>query len=259
MQAKRKIGIGICGFADMLFKLKISYQSQEARDLLHDILNFISYHSKVASVELAKYRGSFTAITESKFMDESFIMNKYGKYNTPHILATQWQSLATMIKETTLLRNATTSALPPTGRSATIIGASQSLEPIFRLHTLDGIHPSLQAYLIDHSLNEDAAVINEIKKTGNSPQIMRNHSHPFITATELQPNDHIEMIISAQKAIDESISKTVNLPEDTTPEQIATIYKRAYAAGLKGISVFRNNSRSYQPKHLSAVNNDDKK
>lgn len=259
MQAKRKIGIGICGFADMLLKLKISYQSQEARDLLHDILNFISYHSKVTSIELAKYRGSFTAITQSKFMDESFIMNKYGKYNTPHVLAKQWQSLATEIKETGLLRNATTSALPPTGRSATIIGASQSLEPIFSLHTMDGIHPILQAYLIEHSLNENATIIDEIKKTGNSPQIMHNHSHPFITATQLSPNDHIEMIITAQKAIDESISKTVNLPEDTTPEQIAAIYKRAYAAGLKGISVFRNNSRSYQPKSLSVVNNDDKK
>ena len=65
------------------------------------------------------------------------------------------------------------------------------------------------------------------------------------------------MTITAQKAIDESISKTVNLPEQTTPQEIAAIYKKAYAAGLKGISVFRNNSRSYQPKKLSTA--DDKK
>ena len=255
MQAKRKIGIGICGFADMLMALNLSYTDNKARDLLQDILNFISYHSKEASVELAKSRGSFKAIDESKFMDESFIMDKYGKLNTPHVSIIQWQQLAKKIKETKLLRNATTSALPPTGRSASVIGASQSIEPIFSLHgdNGDGIHPSLQTFLNKHSLHEDEAIIAEIKKSGRSPQAVRMMQHPFVTATEISPEDHLEMTITAQKAIDESISKTVNLPEQTTPQEIAAIYKKAYAAGLKGISVFRNNSRSYQPKKLSTA------
>lgn len=259
MQAKRKIGIGICGFADMLLKLNISYASNHARDLLHDILNFISYHSKVTSTELAKFRGSFTEISKSKFMDESFIMRKYGQHNTPHVSALQWQQLATYIKETKLLRNATTSALPPTGRSATIIGASQSLEPIFSFyHPTDGIHPLLQEYLARNSLAENKSLLEEIKKTGVLADSPIHKAHPFITATQLNPSDHIQMIIVAQKAIDESISKTVNLPEETTPEEIALIYRQAYAAGLKGISIYRDNSRFYQPKNLSVTKNENK-
>ena len=87
----------ICRYAHAL---NLSYQQNEARELLQDILNFISYHSKEASFELAKSRGSFTAISQSKFMDESFIINKYGTLNTPHISSDQWKQLAKKIKET---------------------------------------------------------------------------------------------------------------------------------------------------------------
>jgi ribonucleoside-diphosphate reductase alpha chain len=193
-------------------------------------------------------------------MDKSFILRKYGQYNTPHVTATQWKQLATDIKETKLLRNATTSALPPTGRSATIIGASQSLEPIFSFYNpTDGIHPLLHEYLARNSLAESKSLLEEIKKTGTVPESFVSKAHPFITATQLEPSAHIKMIIVAQKAIDESISKTVNLPEETTPEQIASIYRQAYAAGLKGISIYRNNSRFYQPKKLSEAPREDKK
>lgn len=260
MAAKRKIGIGVCGFADMLMLLNLSYQQNEARELLQDILNFISYHSKEASFELAKSRGSFTAISQSKFMDESFILNKYGNLNTPHISSDQWKQLAQKIKETKLLRNATTSVLPPTGRSAIVIGASNSIEPIFSLHSAsDGIHPCLQTFLQKHSLHEDASTIDEVNQSGRSPKQLSTLNHPFITATELSHEDHLAMTIAAQRAIDESISKTINLPETITPQEIVEIYKKAYAAGLKGITVFRNNSRSYQPKKLSINHTDDKK
>lgn len=252
MQAKRKIGIGICGFADLLISLNISYTQKEARDYLQDILNFISYHSKVASIELAKSRGSFGAIAESRYMDESFIMNKYGALNTPHVSCGQWSLLAKEIKETKLLRNATTTALPPTGRSALVIGASNALEPLFSLHTSDGIYPALSTFLRKCSIDRNSSFVKEIEKTGRCPQIMNSVRHPFITATEISPDCHLEIVIDAQKAIDESISKTINLPEQTTPKEIEHIYRKAYAAGLKGISIYRNNSRSYQPKPLSA-------
>ncbi len=251
MQAKRKIGLGICGFADMLMALNIPYDSDQARNLLQDILNFISYHSKEASFELAKTRGSFTAIGDSKFMDESFIMNKYGSLKTPHVSREQWQSLAKKIKETKLLRNATTSALPPTGRSAMVIGASTGIEPVFSLNSSDGIHPLLYTFLKKYSLHENTAIVDEINKTGYAPQTIKAMNPSFVTATEIAPKDHLAMVIAAQKAIDESISKTINLPEQTTPEQIEEIYKNAYAQGLKGMSVFRNNSRSFQPKKLT--------
>lgn len=251
MQAKRKIGIGICGFADMLIELGISYSDSKARDLIQDIMNFISYHSKEASFELAQDRGSFEAIEMSRYMDESFIMNKYGLLNTPHVDARQWKELAQRIKRTKYLRNATLTTLPPTGRSANVIAASTGIEPLFTLHSShDGIYPGLLKYLEQNKL-KSSNVLKYIQETGRCPKMSELPKNLFITATEISPEDHLAMVISAQKAIDESISKTINLPEDTTPKQIGIIYKQAHAAGLKGITVFRNNSRSFQPKELS--------
>lgn len=258
MQAKRKIGIGICGFADMLIALGISYSDESARDLIQDIMNFISYHSKQASFELALDRGSFKAIETSRYMDESFIMNKYGLINTPHVSAEQWKELAQKIKQTKCLRNATTTALPPTGRSANVIAASTGIEPLFSfspLYPSDSIHAGLLKYLKEHKLDQDEVILDGIRRTGRCPKGMGLPEHVFITATEISPEDHLAMVIAAQKAIDESISKTINLPEDITVEQIISIYKQAYAAGVKGITVYRNNSRFIQPKKLSQSEN----
>lgn len=258
MQAKRKIGVGICGYADMLIALGISYKDSKARDLLQDILNFISYTSKQASIELARDRGSFTAIHTSKYMDEAFIMNKYGALNTPHVSALQWKELAEEIKNTKLLRNATTTALPPTGRSALVIGASQGIEPLFSLFLNDEIYQPLQIFLKKNQIEQDNAIFKQIQKTGCFPKNIELPQDYFVTATEISPEDHLAVVIAAQKAIDESISKTINVPEETTSEQIGMIYKQAYATGLKGITVYRNNSRKYQPKKLSTTNNDNK-
>ena len=248
MEAKRKIGIGICGFADMLIALNLSYTQPQARDMLQDILNFISYHSKVASHELAQERGSFGAFLGSRYTDESFILNKYGGLNTPHVSPTQWSKLATTIKETMHLRNATTTALPPTGRSAQVIEASTGIEPLFTLnaHT---IQPAMLEFLRKHTC-DDAATLAEIKQTGRFPKSI-TVEHPFITATEITPADHLAMTAAAATAIDESISKTVNMPEHATVEDIASIYKDAFAAGLKGVTIYRDNSRTAQPQKLS--------
>ena len=171
MQQKRKISIGICGFADMLIALNLSYTQQEARDLIKDILNFISYHSKIASLELAKYRGSFGAIEKSKYMDQSYLIDKYGNFDTPHVSAQEWKQLAKNIKETKLLRNATTTALPPTGRSALVIGASTGIEPLFSLHTSDGIYTPLRTFLKKNNI-EDSSIIKEIFETGSCTKSM---------------------------------------------------------------------------------------
>jgi len=252
MSAKRKIGIGICGFADMLIALNISYTQHEARALLQDVLNFINYQSKIASIELAKGRGSFTAIYNSRYMDRSFLMRKYEKIGTtPHVSINQWEELAKYIQETRLLRNATTTSLPPTGRSALVIGASTGIEPLFSVHTSEGIYPPLYAFLEKNGLSKDLSIIAGIIKSGSAPKNMQSNQNLFITATEISPYDHLAMAIAAQGVIDESISKTINLPENTTPPEIEDIYLHAYSSGLKGISIFRNNSRSYQPKQLS--------
>ncbi len=241
MKAKRKIGIGICGFADLLISLNLLYSQKESRDILQDILNVISYHSKLASFELAKERGSFTALEQSRYMQESFIMDKYGQLNTPHVSRNQWNDLAKNIKQFKLLRNSTTTALPPTGRSALIIGASTGIEPLFSLNTPDGIYEPLQVFLSKRF---------PIDINKNMSEVLSSIEHPFVTSIELSADEHLDMLIAAQLATDEAISKTINLPESVTPEEIMNIYLKAYYAYLKGISIYRENSRSFQPKEL---------
>jgi len=251
MTAKRKVGIGVCGFADMLIRLGYSYEQQESRDLLKNILSFISFYAKENSVELGKSRGSFTGIAQSKYMDESFIMDKYGKNSTGYIAKEQWLELAKKIKNTKHLRNASTTALPPTGRSAMVIAASTGIEPLFSLYTADGIYPALLKLLQEKSLDNVSSIIQEIQTTGRCPQSIQSSNNQFVTATEITPYNHLAMTIAACNVIDESISKTVNLPEDTTAQEVEKIYIDAYDAGLKGISIYRNGSRCAQPKSLT--------
>ncbi len=247
MQKKRKIGVGVCGFADLLLKCNISYGEKKAQDLLQELLSYISYHAKVTSMHLAEARGSFTAIEGSRFMDESFLVDKYARSDSSRITREEWVTLAKQIKDNKMLRHATVTSLPPTGRSAIVIGASQSIEPIFSMKTCDGLHPLLQNYLKKESVPDD--IIEEIYRTGSCAKLPGKH--PFVTATELSYKEHLAMVIAAQQAIDESISKTINVSNDITSQDIMAIYLDAYNSGLKGISVFRDGSRTYQPKALS--------
>ena len=160
MIAKRKIGIGICGLADLFIQCGISYADRQARDLAQDIVAFINYHSKLASYELAKTRGSFGAmdLAEGCRYNENpgYIEQVSGKKATQHISRQMWLELAQTIRATKLLRNASTVALPPTGRSAIIVDASWAIEPLFSLVEMDGkikkLNPQLEKALSDAGL-----------------------------------------------------------------------------------------------------------
>src|SRR3989344_4787633 len=119
MRAKRHIGEGVCGLADMFIDMGIPYDGDQARQTALDIVAFINYVSKLESHELAKTRGSFEAMTlsiGSRYNDEpGFLEQKYGRLETLHVTPDMWQRLGKLIRETGLLRNASTIALPPTG------------------------------------------------------------------------------------------------------------------------------------------------
>lgn len=227
MLLKRKIGIGICGLADLFVKKNILYDSEEARKLALDIVTLINFESKKASHGLAKTRGSFGAMNlpsgNRHLETPSFLEKKYGNLSTKYVSPEDWQKLAAKIKNTRLLRNASTIALPPTGRSALTIDASTGIEPIF----------SLKDYLI----------IN--------PLLQEKHYKYLQTAKNITPKAHLLMATSIQKGVDESISKTINLPAETTPMEIEEIYRDAWILGLKGICIYREGSKNSQPKHLS--------
>jgi ribonucleoside-diphosphate reductase alpha chain len=227
MLLKRKIGIGICGLADLFVQKGILYDSEEARTLALDLITLINFESKVASHELAKTRGSFGAMTlalENKHLEQpSFIEKKYSNLKTKHVSREDWEKLARDIRSTKFLRNVSTIALPPTGRSALVVDASTGIEPIF----------SIEDYLITH------------------PMLGKNYHKLLQTAKNITPKAHLLMATFIQKGVDESISKTINLPTETTTKDIEEIYLAAWSLGLKGISIYREGSKNLQPKHLS--------
>lgn len=258
MRAKRKIGVGICGLADMFIEMGIPYDSDKARQTALDIVAFINYVSKLESHELAKTRGSFGAMIlpiGSRYNDEpGFLEQKYGNLETSQVTPAMWQGLGKLIRETGLLRNASTIALPPTGRSGLVIDASTGIEPVFTLVDNNGeVNPLLYSNLKEKGLlNQE--MLDQINRSGrighiqSIPQALRNM---YATALEIAPAGHLEMGAAIQHAVDESISKTINIPESSTPTDIADIYMSAYKKGLKGITVFRANSKRYQPRKLA--------
>lgn len=258
MSAKRKIGVGVCGLADLLVKLKIPYASREGRELARNIVAFVNYYSKIESFELAKKRGSFGAMrlpAGCRYNElPGFIETKYGNLETPEISGKDWISLGEKIRETKLLRNASTTALPPTGRSALVIDATPGIEPLFPLNDYGGVvnrnlMDDLRARRLDTP--ETLRAIARSGKIGDILGIDSDVKSIYSTALEIAPEDHLKMVHVLQRAVDESISKTVNIPEATTPEEIMKTYLAAYDLGLKGITVFRTGSRTIQPRELA--------
>jgi ribonucleoside-diphosphate reductase alpha chain len=226
MLQKRKIGIGICGLADLFIKKNILYDSNEARTLALDIVTLINFESKKASHELGRIRGSFKAMEvslENKHLSSpTFVEKKYGSLSTKYVTQKNWVSLSKRILRTRFLRHSSTTALPPTGRSAMIIDASTGIEPIF----------SLEEYLLLH------------------PDLKKSHRRFLQTAKNILPNGHLHMAARVQKGVDESISKTINLHSKMTPHDIKNIYRNAWNLGLKGITIYREGSKKIQPKKL---------
>ena len=151
----------------------------------------------------------------------SILEKKYGKFDTKYVSRHQWSSLSKVIRDTKLLRNVSTIALPPTGRSGLVIDASTGVEPIF----------FKEEYITSHS-------------------ILKENEKYIKTAKQVLPIDHLLMVSSIQQVVDESISKTINMPTETSKEEIKNIYLEAWQLGLKGISVYRENSKKKQPKKL---------
>lgn len=259
MSAKRKIGIGVCGLADMLTALGLPYGSAQARKMSKSVVAFINFVSKVESHELAKARGSFGAmnlIIGNRYNDNpGFLEEKYGDLDSLFVPTDRWRDLGKRIRDTKLMRNASTIALPPTGRSGLVIDASTGIEPHFSLVDYGGsVNDALTMELrkrgiIDQEVHDR---IRNFGKVGDIEQIPSQVKEAYVTALELSPNDHLDMAASIQDAVDESISKTINIPSNSTPEEIARIYLLAYDIGFKGITIFRTGSRAYQPRALSA-------
>lgn len=262
VQNNRKIGLGVMGWADLLMKMGLSYNSKEGTDLAYQLMEFIDYHSKVKSIELAKERGSFNNFKGSVYEAGTFLANKYSGKSAGIISDEQWKALDAQIKEFGI-RNATTTCIAPTGTISMIASASGGVEPLFGLVFLrvvmDGtemleVNPVFEKYAKENGFYSEE-LMKEISSSGSIAHldgISEEAKKIFATAHDVTPEWHVRMQAAFQLHTDNAVSKTVNFEEHATREDIEKAYILAFENNLKGITVYRNNSRTFQPMNLDA-------
>ena len=225
----RKIGLGVMGFADMLIKLGVPYNSDKALKVAGDVMKFLSEESTRASVELGKERGVFPAFNGSI-------------YDAPGGAK---------------VRNASRTTIAPTGTLSIIAGCSSGIEPHFALsftkNILDGaklieVNPDFEAAARQGGFYSEELM----KKLADGTHLPDIEGIPdkvkrvFVTAHEITPEWHVKMQSAFQKYTDNAVSKTINLPQEATKEDVAKCYGLAYEEGLKGITIYRDRSRDAQ-------------
>lgn len=260
VQNNRKIGLGVMGWADMLMSLGLSYNSKEGTDLAYKVMEFIDYHSKVESIELAKSRGSFKNFKGSVYDNKNFLTNKYTGKSAGMITDKDWKNLDAQIKEFGI-RNATTTCIAPTGTISMIAAAAGGVEPLFGLvffrNVMDGtemmeINPIFEKYAKENGFYSEK-LMKQIAQDGTIAHVdgvSNEVKQIFATAHDVSPEWHVRMQAAFQLHTDNAVSKTVNFEEHATREDIEKAYILAFENDLKGITVYRNNSRTFQPMNL---------
>lgn len=256
----RKIGLGVMGWADMLMKSGLSYASEEGTKLGAQVIEFIDYISKCESIELSKERGRFKNFAGSIYDQDNYLYEKYKGKSAGIITDEQWKELDAQIKEHGI-RNATTTCIAPTGTISMIAGASGGIEPLFGLVfsrlIMDNtemleVNPIFKDYMVSRGLYSEE-LMRKISVDGSVAHvdgISDEIKHIFVTAHDVTPYWHVKMQAAFQLHTDNAVSKTVNFVETATREDIEEAYILAYKSHLKGITVYRNNSRTFQPMNL---------
>ncbi len=220
--ATRKIGLGVMGFAEALIRLGIPYESGEALRFAGSLMGRVQATARERSEELGRELESFPAIEGSVFPGD--------------------------------MRNATVTTIAPTGSLHLIAGTTSGIEPVFSFaydRTIDGHPVSIVSDFISEFLPETAGgrdVAEHVRRHGTVEGLpLDGHTRDlFKTAIEIAPEHHVRMQAAFQKHVDNAVSKTVNLPEGATADEIAGVFSLAHDLGCKGITVYRYRSRPDQ-------------
>lgn len=225
-KGNRKIGLGIMGFADLLIKLGIPYNSEESIHMAESIGKFIFEESKKASEELAKIKGSFPNIKKSIYKEP--------------------------------LRNATRTTIAPTGSLSIIANCSSGIEPLFGINmkrkNILGGETLIEVNQLFEKISKERGFyskelmqkVAELGSVQGLEEVPKDIQELFITAHEISPEWHIRIQSTFQKYIDNAVSKTINLPNSATTEDIRRIFILAYLMNCKGVTVYRDGSRKKQ-------------
>lgn len=246
-RANRKIGLGVMGWADLLYQLKIPYASSEAVSLAEKIMEAIDFEAKQRSMELAVTKGSFPNFPESIYA-KNLVQRNPGDQD--------WDSLLTSISQRGL-RNATLTTIAPTGTISMIADTSSGVEPQFSLafvkNVMDGekliyVNKHFEAALAERNLLSDE-LLQKVSQSGSIAhidEIPQDIKDIFQTAHDISPEWHIRMQAAFQTYTDNAVSKTINFPNNATVEDIRSAYELAYQLGCKGVTVYRDGSRENQ-------------
>ncbi len=234
----RTIGLGYTGLADALVMLGIKYDTEDAREFVFDLTEFIALKAYQASVALAQERGVFPGFNADKFVESGFL-KKHAEFSTGYRY--QWKELIENIQRYGM-RNAKLISVAPTGTMSLVFGnnCSSGIEPIFSLSYDRRVKMGGQSEKdIQVITIEDYAygLYRKMKQSG--VDVVDNP--PFVIALEMSVKDHVEMLAAIAHNVDMSVSKTINVPEDYPFEQCKDIYTKCWSAGIKGCTIFRPN------------------
>jgi len=249
----RRIGVGIMGLADALFKLGIAYNSKEGYDFMRKATEYLTFYAYKYSVEAAKKRGPFPLYWESGYKDGELPVE--GFYHR-EIWTLPWDELAEEIKRHGV-RNGMVTTCPPTGSVSMIADTSSGIEPIFALVYKKSVtvgefyyvDPIFESELKRRGLWSDE-ILRKISDNYGSIQgleeIPEDLQRVFVTSMDIHWLDHILAQANIQLWLTDSASKTINMPNDATVEDVKAAYLLAYKLGCKGITVYRDGSLSVQ-------------
>ncbi len=228
-RGNRKIGLGVMGWADMLIKMGIAYDSDAAVALGEKVMGYIDAEAKAASAKLAAERGTFPNFTGSI-------------YDTP---------------DHGPMRNATVTTIAPTGTLSIIANCSSGVEPLFAVSyvrtvmdndRLVEVNPIFEEFAVKRGFysSELMALIADHGSVKGVDDVPEDIQALFVTAHDIAPEWHIRMQAAFQKHTDNAVSKTVNFANEATAEDVRHVYDLAYEAGVKGVTIYRDGSKSGQ-------------
>jgi len=259
----RRIGLGVMGVADLLYRLKIPYNSKEGYELQSKLSEALTYYSMEESVALATARGEFPLCAKTEFPEGKIpVSGYYEKSKDAH--SYEWDPLIEKIQKQGI-RNVLTTTVAPTGTLSMIADCSNGMEPAFALVFEKRVTVGRFFYtnkILEEALKEEGLYTDEIlekiadnygslKGIDEIPQWMQD---VFVTAMDIHWADHLMAQGVWQDWIGNAIAKTINMPYDVTVEDVKSAYLLAHEIGLKGMTVYRDGSRHKQVLHMTSEN-----
>lgn len=259
----RRIGLGVMGVADLLYRLKIPYNSQEGYELQSKLSEALTYYSMEESVALARSRGEFPLCAKTEYPEGKIPISGYYE-KSKELHSYEWEPLIAEIKKYGI-RNVLTTTVAPTGTLSMIADCSNGMEPAFALvfekrvtvgrffYTNKILEEALkdEGIYSDELLEKIADNYGSLKGLDEVPQWMQD---VFVTAMDIHWADHLMAQGVWQDWIGNAIAKTINMPYDVTVDDVKSAYLLAHEIGLKGMTVYRDGSRHKQVLHMTSKN-----